>query len=57
MVINRKATKPAQPARIRVALLLALRVTMVSRVNNQVRELVGAVVRDLSVGCTNSSAY
>jgi hypothetical protein len=46
-VINHKATKPTQPAHMLVALLSALRVLMVSRINRQVRALVEAVARDL----------
>jgi hypothetical protein len=47
-VINRKTTKSTQPAHMQVALLLALRVAMLrllSRINSQVRELVGAAAQ------------
>jgi hypothetical protein len=41
---------------MQVPLLLALRVAMFSRINSQVRELVGAVAQDLSVDRANLSA-
>jgi hypothetical protein len=40
---------------MQVALLLAPRIVLVSRINSQVRELVGAAARDLSVDSANCS--
>ena len=41
---------------MQVVLLLAPQIAMVIQINSQVRELVGAVARDLSVNCANCPA-